>query len=57
MENKIKRIDWEKISVYFTALAILITIMVFLNQFQRDIMDIVERIAVLETKTEERNGK
>jgi len=52
MENKTKRIDWEKISVYFTALAILITIMVFLNQFQRDIMDIVERIAVLETKIE-----
>lgn len=57
MENKTKKIDWEKISVYFTALAILITFMVFLNQFQRDIMGMVERIAVLETKVEERSQK
>ncbi len=49
MENKIKQMNWEKISVYFSGLALLITVMIFLNQIQRDIATIKEESAVIRT--------
>ncbi len=49
MENRLKQVNWEKISVYFSGLALLITIMIFLNQIQRDIATIKEESAVIRT--------
>lgn len=44
----------KKISVYFAGLAIMITLWSSLNETQRDISDLKERIAILETKVDER---
>jgi len=52
MENRLKIVNWEKLSVYFTGLAVLITLWAFLNQTQRDISDVKERTAKLEVKIE-----
>lgn len=52
MENKLKVINWEKISVYFTGLVVLISLWTFLNQINRDISDVKERIAKLEVNVE-----
>jgi hypothetical protein len=53
IENKKSNtFNWEKISVYFAGLALVITLWTFLNESQRDISDLKERIAILETKFE-----
>jgi|HubBroStandDraft_2_1064218.scaffolds.fasta_scaffold419505_2 hypothetical protein len=52
MENNIKKINWEKISTGFAGLALIITLWSCLNQTQRDISDLKERIAKLEVKVE-----
>lgn len=57
MENKLKVMNWEKISTYFAGLALVITLWSFLNQSQRDIADLRERVAILETQVQERNKK
>lgn len=57
MENR-NYFNWEKISVYFAALAIIITLWSTQHQTQRDIADLRERMAKQEVKTEiERNKK
>ena len=45
-------INWEKLSVYFSALVVVLMIWTSLNQLQRDDSEIRERIAVLEIKVE-----
>jgi hypothetical protein len=58
MENEQKKsINWEKISVYLTGLAVLITLWTFLNQTQRDYSDLRERITRNEVKIEKLEGK
>lgn len=52
MENKSKIVNWEKISVYLSGLAVMITLWSSLHQTQRDIADLRERVAVLETELE-----
>lgn len=47
-----KKINWEKLSIYLACLGFLLTFWGFLNQTNRDIADIRERIKGLEVKTE-----
>jgi uncharacterized protein YoxC len=49
--------NWEKISVYLAALALVITLWASLNETQRDISDIKERIARLEVKVDKLEEK
>lgn len=51
MENR-TFFNWEKISVYFAGLAVLITLWTTQHQTQRDISDLRERIAKSEVKIE-----
>lgn len=51
MENR-STFNWEKISVYFAGLAVLITLWTTQHQSQRDMSDLRERIAKMEVKIE-----
>jgi uncharacterized membrane protein len=52
MENNFYKVNWEKISVYFASLTVILTLWSSLHQTQRDIADMRERIARVETKLE-----
>lgn len=52
MENNFSKVNWEKISVYFASLTVILTLWSSLHQTQRDISDMRERIARVETKLE-----
>jgi len=49
MKNNIQQMNWEKLSVYFSALAILITFMAFINGIQKEISAVREEIATIKT--------
>ena len=57
MENNIKKINWEKISTGFAGIALILALWSCLNQTQRDISDVRERIAKLEVKVEKLEEK
>jgi len=46
------KINYEKISAYFAGLALMITLWSVINQTQRDLSDLRERVARLEVKIE-----
>lgn len=52
MQDKFKTVNWEKLSVYFSSLAVVLMIWSSLNQLQHDDSDIKERVAKLEVKVE-----
>ena len=58
MKKPIKQIiNYEKITAYFTGLALVITLWSFLHQTQRDIADLRERVAKVEVKIENLQDK
>lgn len=45
-------VNWEKISIYFAGLSLIITLWTILHQSQRDIADLREKVAKFEVKVE-----